>query len=441
MTQYSFVYALLIRSASMAEVFFCIFIYTVPFRRRPRFAARLSCCIAGSVLLLLGISRIYSQSQAYAASCVISFSMYIGALLIQYCLFEERTIEYLLAVCAGIATQTIVGRLFELLYLLQGKDPYNSLSLLDGLMELPYWLDWVIYYVLHMLLILLISSFFRRTTTTAHTDSSRYIVIFSLVITVVTILLGTYSRPIEAEHAQLAAVIRTYSLLYGFLVLMLQKGILEQDTVKEELRITQELLYAEKRQFESIRGDMETINIMCHDLRHQLRQYAGRLTEKELSELQSAIDVYDSSIRTGNEILDLILYKKQPVFTREQIQFSCIADGQCLSFMTSSHVFSLFNNAIENAIDAVLEIADPERRVISLTVSAARGVVEIHMTNFYEGERRMEDGMPQTTHPDSGHHGYGVRSMAYIAEQYGGRIRYAAEDGIFYLDVFLHEGE
>ena len=191
------------------------------------------------------------------------------------------------------------------------------------------------------------------------------------------------------------------------------------------------------KQFENIRSDMEIINMKCHDIRHQLSQYAGKLTDQELNELRAAIQIYDATLKTGSDILDMVLYKRQGFCQENHIQITCIADGECLSFLSPADQFSLFNNAIENAIEAVMQLTDPEMRIISLTVERENGIVSIHITNYFNRGCTIENGLPQTTNEDTQHHGYGTKSLRYIVQQYGGQISFETDDDIFYLHILL----
>ena len=61
----------------------------------------------------------------------------------------------------------------------------------------------------------------------------------------------------------------------------------------------------------------------------------------------------------------------------------------------------------------------------------------IHVENPYQGGITFEDGLPQTTKADNRYHGFGMRSMRMIAEQYDGVLTANADDGVFSLDVLL----
>lgn len=431
--------AYLIRSASAAEIFFCVIFYTLPYRRRNGFPLRLAAMLLGGMAVLIPLTHVYLNFPGVLANILVMFAVYAYHLLLLWVLFRESLSELLLTVCAGMATQILIGKLFETLYIILGKNPYQSLSLFpDG--TLPMELDWAIYYALHFLLALAFALFFRRKRVYSHGNFyTKVIIIFSLSTTVITTILSNYSRPLEPENLQLAVVIRSFSALFALCVLILRTGILEQSRMSEELRTTEELLHAEKKQFENIRSDMEIINMKCHDIRHQLSRYAGKLTEGELESLRAAIQIYDASLKTGSDILDMILYKRQGFCQENHIQITCIADGECLSFLSPSDQYSLFNNALENAIEAVLKLPDPEMRIISLTVEQKSGLVSIHVTNYFNQSCTIEDGLPQTTNEDVQHHGYGTKSLRYIVQQYGGKISFETEDNIFYLHILLPE--
>lgn len=439
MPAYTFDAAYLIRSAAAAEIFFCVMFHTLPYRRRNWFPLRLAGMFLGGMAVLIPLTYIYLHFPGVSTNILITFITYAYLFLLLWTLFQESLPELLLTVCAGMATQILIGKLFETLYIILGKNPYASLSLFpDG--TLPSELDWAIYYALHFLLALTFALLFRRKRVYSHGNFyTKVIIIFSLSTTVITTILSGYSRPLEPENLQLATVIRSFSALFALCVLILRTGILEQSRMSEELRTTEELLHAEKKQFENIRSDMEIINMKCHDIRHQLSQYAGKLTEDELESLRFAIQIYDASLKTGSDILDMILYKRQGFCQENHIQITCIADGECLSFLSPSDQYSLFNNAIENAIEAVLKLPNPEMRIISLTVAREKGLISIQVTNYFNRNCTIEDGLPQTTNEDTQHHGYGTKSLRYIVEQYGGKISFETDDNIFYLHILLPE--
>jgi sensor histidine kinase regulating citrate/malate metabolism len=103
--------------------------------------------------------------------------------------------------------------------------------------------------------------------------------------------------------------------------------------------------------------------------------------------------------------------------------------------LTAAQTYSLFGNIIDNAIEAIRRVEDPEQKVISLVCATKDGCPVIEETNYYAGTLVFEGGIPATIKEDRGRHGFGVRSIRYIAEQYGGTLEMHTVDNMFFLTV------
>ncbi len=103
-------------------------------------------------------------------------------------------------------------------------------------------------------------------------------------------------------------------------------------------------------------------------------------------------------------------------------------------------ICTIFGNALDNAIEAVMRIEDPEKRLIHLTVSAQHAFVLIHVENYFEGELKFEGGNLVSTKGDDRFHGYGFKSLRYTAERYGGSVSVEAENNWFDLKLLIPLG-
>ena len=198
---------------------------------------------------------------------------------------------------------------------------------------------------------------------------------------------------------------------------------------------------SEARQYAMSRENIEAINIKCHDIKHQIRTLAGgaaAVDARVLDDIEREVDIYDSAVKSGNDALDTILTEKGLVCQKRGIMLSCIADGTALDFMAPTDLYSLFGNAVDNAIEAVDALGDPERRSISLIVRRAGDMVSIHVENYFDGNVRFgEDGLPLTSKGDRRNHGFGTRSMRLIVESYDGTLSASAQDDIFHLNALI----
>jgi sensor histidine kinase regulating citrate/malate metabolism len=65
-----------------------------------------------------------------------------------------------------------------------------------------------------------------------------------------------------------------------------------------------------------------------------------------------------------NDTLDIIITEKCLLCEKENITLTCIADGEKISFISVTDLYSLLGNAIDNAIEAVLQFEDQDKRSI-----------------------------------------------------------------------------
>ncbi len=263
------------------------------------------------------------------------------------------------------------------------------------------------------------------------------VVIFSVIGMDSGIKTVNATSPIDVESLLL---LRTGHVLICFFVLFAQHRVLYGDRLAAERQLQQQLSDERERQYQMSRENIEAVNIRCHDLKHQIHELASGsagVDRQTLEEIAKEISVYDSIVETGNAALDTILTEKSLVCTNAGITLSVIADGAALGFMHVSDIYSLFGNALDNAIESTRELADAEKRVITLNVFSRHRFVSVTMENYYEGERRFDGELVRTTKNDGGLHGMGLRSIRNIAEKYDGVLITSADGGVFRLNVLL----
>ena len=183
-----------------------------------------------------------------------------------------------------------------------------------------------------------------------------------------------------------------------------------------------------------------SLQIKCHDLKHQIAAIRSK-TEQEnfhkyLDRLEDSIIEYGTVVECGNETINVVLTEKNILCSTCGVKFSYIIDGTLFNFMSEMEIYSLFGNALDNALESCTKVTDPARRVISLKAAARGDMVILHVENAFQEALNMVDGMPQTTKKGSGH-GFGLRSIQSIAETYSGMASVQTEEGLFKLTVIL----
>lgn len=138
-------------------------------------------------------------------------------------------------------------------------------------------------------------------------------------------------------------------------------------------------------------------------------------------------------------LLGVILTAKERACADRGITFTAVADGSLLSGMSSMDIASLFGNALDNAIEATSKLPKHEQRLIKLALYEQNHFIVIRVENYYDSRLKKDaEGNLRTTKRDDQHrHGFGVKSIRHIAQQYGGEVTIRTEDHWFVLTALI----
>lgn len=264
--------------------------------------------------------------------------------------------------------------------------------------------------------------------------NSKSQLLLSALVLVITVFISFFGV-IYSDGDSMILIIMLFSIISCLFGIFLSTSLLKIKKDETELMLLRHLVHAGKHQYELSKENIELINVKCHDLRHQLLVLKEKVDEEELSKITQAIDIYDNTFKTGNNVLDVVLTEKGLICKERGIRLTCMLDGETLSKMKSSDIYSLFGNAIENAIESV-EALEEDKRSISISEMKRLGFSIIRIENFYTGSIEFENGMP-ITKKSKDYHGFGVKSIKMISEKYGGESQISLSGDIFRLDIIL----
>ena len=232
------------------------------------------------------------------------------------------------------------------------------------------------------------------------------------------------------------AFLNLFNIFCCIFAIYLQFDVDDRSKLQNDLYLIRRLWKEQEEQYNLIKSNIELINQKCHDLKHQIHCIGDRdrLDGEVVKEIEDIISIYDSTVETGNEALDIILTEKSLYCSRNGIRLCCIIDGEKLSFMKPSDLYALFGNVIDNAIEAV-EGLDDSKKTISLSVRQVNCFLTVNIHNLYESELLFENNLPKTTKSDKIIHGYGMKSVQMICRKYGGEMKIKTENKVFNLNI------
>lgn len=251
----------------------------------------------------------------------------------------------------------------------------------------------------------------------------------------------TTRTPFSGQYAQEIFNIRTLVDLGGFAILYAYHIQLNELRIRYELKAVQNILQNQYVQYQQSKESIEMINYKYHDLKNQIIALkAEEDPEKRnayLTKMENDIKFYEAQHKTGNHVLDTLLASKNINCIKNGITLTCVADGTLLHFMDVVDICTIFGNALDNAIEYEQQIAEKEKRLIHVSVFAQKGFLMIRFENYFEGKLTIEGDLPATTKKDTFNHGYGLKSIRYTVQKYGGVVNVGEKDNWFELKVLI----
>jgi hypothetical protein len=425
------------RPIFMVELFLSEFLFTWRFPHKSKYWLRLLLtfvlCIGVSFAVpILGYNVVF-------VTLIFCFLLVVSVVSLKLLCYNTQWLTLIFYCVAAFAVQHIAFEVYNFIVLVANLNdgvPINVYgnTLGETYNVIIYYVQFAVYFVIYWVSYLLLG----RLTITSEDSHFSFpkltLSFFTVIISSVFNALVTYYGYTHIDTFYLSII---YLLIAACcaIVLCVQFEYLFIQKYKKELDVVKIMWSQEQRQYAMLKENIDYINIKCHDLKHQIRDIGrNRLVdESSIEEIQSTISIYDSSLKTGNEALDVLLMEKKLVCHNNKIRFTCIADGSALSFMKDTDIYSLFGNALDNAIYSLKGVEEEEKRVLELDIRRVGGGIVMRVQNYCPKKPIFVDGLPLTSHTDKNLHGFGMKSMRIIVENYGGDFKAEWENNFFII--------
>lgn len=260
------------------------------------------------------------------------------------------------------------------------------------------------------------------------------------IIEVFTLLIICFLNYYGTMEGEMNLIARIYAAIVDVMILLFQFVFFNEMRLQHENDVTAELLKIQGRQQQLSKDSIETINIKCHDLKRQISalRLVGDVEERDraIHELEQAVNIYDASVHTGNDTLDIVLMEKLLLCGVNHITLTSFAEGKLLRFMRPADIYVLFSNALDNAIESVQKAEEKDRN-ITLGVERRGNWVRICIENYCVQDVTFVDGAPVTSKNNHRYHGYGTKSIRQLAEKYEGTVVMRQEGRRFILRILF----
>ena len=279
----------------------------------------------------------------------------------------------------------------------------------------------------------------RRCAGQMFTDEPRQI-IYHLVMLVV-LMFCTFSCQHLFELVEGQQIMgATLGALICMLILSVQYGALVAVRSGQDRAISEQMIRDAERHYHHSRELIDYVNRTVHDLKHTLKGLEHGSAEEKAkfaTETAAVIEDYQRLVYSDNEVLNTILAEKALLCENNNISFSVSIGQVDLSFLSVPDLYVMLGNAIDNAVEGVLKVTDPEKRAISVSIQPKGGFLVIQTNNYFSGSVQMHGGLPLTSKHNRLGHGYGLKNIRALAEKYGGSLSVTNQDQVFILIILL----
>lgn len=404
--------------------------------KKNRWLVRLLGSIGGIALILAVTSLVVDATNA-STSLEQPICLLVTWLYAHLILRQKPNVAAYCTVCACLGAECLGMVLHRIVRLIQVD---------------VFWLQWALRMALTVLLIGCIALLAEKLLRKRMLHDGKYLMnkrklVFSLLVLLLFLLVSNYQFIFwllgnNGETSQ--NMVLAFRVIVGvscMLLLFLQNDMERVQEAQKELELLNQMWHRQQEQYKLSKENIDIINRKCHDLKHQMAALRAIRDKSEIdrqvSEMENAVMIYDSVIHTGNTALDVVLTEKGLLCEANQINMTCMVDGKLLNFVDTVDLYTMFGNALDNAIESVMQQQDRQKRVIQVASYVEQGMVLIRFRNYCDQPPELVDGLPRTSKEDENYHGFGLKSIRYAAEKNGGGMNIQTGSNFFTLQILL----
>lgn len=255
--------------------------------------------------------------------------------------------------------------------------------------------------------------------------------------------LGMYhfTATLSTELFSLRILIFIITLTAYILILDIAKSAREKESLQGAKMALSLQLESANQQLSALQATQEQTAIYRHDMRHHfaligvyLADGDNQKVEDYVRSAQADIDEITPKRYCKNNTVNLILSSFAAKGKNNGVFLSVDADLPEFLSISETELCSLLANGLENAIAAAAQVEDEQFRKARISCKTHKGNLLIFIENSFTGKVTMENGLPQSRREG---HGFGVKSMAMIAEKYNGYCSFETKGEIFTLRIVL----
>ncbi len=239
------------------------------------------------------------------------------------------------------------------------------------------------------------------------------------------------------NNLAISAVTTVIGCLIDSVLLYIVYSLWAKDELDYNIENQRKELELMKLNKENIEQDEKKLHELKNKYNEELKQILVMYTDNEDGDkIASSIEVLEAKVRSTGEkrfcknmIVNAVLEDKDRIIKQNGIKAEYSVKAGENTNISNLHLCSIFSNILNNAINACLEIEDKSKRFISVKCDYSGDYMNVLVKNSADKNQKKKIR--------SSEHGWGMKILEDIAQQYNGRLEYGFKDGIYSTMVSL----
>lgn len=266
--------------------------------------------------------------------------------------------------------------------------------------------------------------------------------ILSNIVSLLLVFGYNFNQNIHSKSNLIVLAFTVLLMIASSIMLLIVIGkIVQDDKLKLEYELINERINLGHKNYENMIQAQEKLRYVYHDLKNHMICMKSYDTKEEIisyiNNLEFKINDFENLRNTGNKTLDIILNDKIHLCKKYNIEFEDSINISKLNFIKENDICAIFANALDNAIEACININDEIEKRIEVKATYINGFAVIKFINTKINDIKFTGDRIKTSKEDNKIHGIGLASIKYIVNKYDGEVVVNYSENEFILKIMI----
>lgn len=266
--------------------------------------------------------------------------------------------------------------------------------------------------------------------------------ILSNIVSLLLVFGYNFNQNIHSKSNLIVLAFTVLLMIASSIMLLIVIGkIVQDDKLKLEYELINERINLSHKNYENMIQAQEKLRYVYHDLKNHMICMKSYDTKEEIisyiNNLEFQINDFENLRNTGNKALDIILNDKIHLCKKYNIEFEDSINISKLNFIKENDICAIFANALDNAIEACININDEIEKRIEVKATYINGFAVIKFINTKINDIKFTGDRIKTSKEDNKIHGIGLASIKYIVNKYDGEVIVNYSENEFILKIMI----